>query len=176
MMLATVPVAMGIISPISGTLSDRFGTRIIAVFGLAILLLGYLSLSQLTLETGTLEYLIRFLPVGLGMGIFQSPNNSTIMGSAPKGRLGIVSGMLAINRSIGQTTGIAILGAFWASRVSIYNQEQIIISATDAASIFQVMGLRTTFILISVIILIALGLSIWGLILERNKNIVPQET
>jgi MFS family permease len=169
LLLAVVPIAMGIISPISGTLSDRFGTRIIAVFGLVILLTGYISLSQLKLETGTVEYILRFLPVGLGMGIFQSPNNSTIMGSAPKGRLGIVSGMLAINRTIGQTTGIAILGAFWASRVSLYNQEPMIISATDADSFYQVLGLRTTFMLISIIILIALGFSIWGLIIERSN-------
>ncbi len=169
MLLAVLPIAMGIISPISGTLSDRFGTRSIAVLGLVILLIGYMSLSQLSMETCTVEFLARFFPVGLGIGIFQSPNNSTIMGSAPKGRLGIVSGMLAVNRTIGQTTGIAILGAFWASRVAFFNRGSIVVSATEADSFYQVLGLKSTFILISIIITIALGFSIWGLILERNK-------
>ena len=170
-----VPVVMGITSPISGTLSDRFGTRSIAVLGLVTLLIGYFSLSQLSLETSTLEYVIRYVPIGLGMGIFQSPNNSTIMGSAPKGRLGIVSGMLAINRTIGQTTGIAILGAFWASRVTLYNQGSVLVSATEADPIYQVRGLNNTFLLISLIILIALGVSIWGLLIERKKVCIAKE-
>jgi hypothetical protein len=45
----------------------------------------------------------------------------------------------------------------------------MIISATDADSYYQVLGLRTTFMLISIIILIALGFSIWGLIIERSN-------
>jgi EmrB/QacA subfamily drug resistance transporter len=175
LLLAVVPVVMGITSPISGTLSDRFGTRSIAVLGLVTLLIGYFSLSQLSLETSTLEYVIRYVPIGLGMGIFQSPNNSTIMGSAPKGRLGIVSGMLAINRTIGQTTGIAILGAFWASRVTLYNQGSVLVSATEADPIYQVRGLNNTFLLISLIILIALGVSIWGLLIERKKVCIAKE-
>ena len=55
-----------------------------------------------------------FQPIGIGVGMFQSPNNSAIMGSAPPERLGIASGMLAVTRTLGQTTGIAILGALWA--------------------------------------------------------------
>ena len=102
LLLAAVPIAMGIVAPIAGSLSDRFGTRPIAVIGLSILLVGYYGLSKLHIQTSTFEYLLRFLPIGLGMGIFSSPNNSTIMGTAPRERLGIVSGILAVNRTLGQ--------------------------------------------------------------------------
>ena len=52
------------------------------------------------------------------MGVFQSPNNSAVMGSASAARLGVTSAMLTITRNTGQLTGIAVLGAIWALRVS----------------------------------------------------------
>ena len=69
-----------------------------------------LRFSKLHIQTSTFEYLLRFLPIGLGMGIFSSPNKSTIMGTAPCERLGIVSSILAVNRTLAQMTGIAIMG------------------------------------------------------------------
>jgi len=168
LMLAVVPIAMGVVSPISGSLSDRFGSRVIAVLGLIILLVGYYAISQLKLTTTMLEYILRFLPIGLGMGVFQSPNNSTIMGHAPRNQLGVVSGMLAINRTIGQTIGIAILGALWASRIIFYSNSSLNASGTNAVSIYQVLALHDTFIIVFFIILVALVLSIWGLLIERN--------
>jgi len=90
------------------------------------------------------------------------------MGHAPRNQLGVVSGMLAINRTIGQTIGIAILGALWASRIIFYSNSSINASGTNAVSIYQVLALHDTFIIVFFIILVALVLSIWGLLIERN--------
>ena len=170
LLLATVPIAMGIVAPISGTLSDRLGSRRIAVIGLLILLVGYYLTSNLNMQTNALEYVLRFLPIGLGMGIFQSPNNSAIMGAAPKERLGVVSGILAINRTIGQITGIAILGAIWSSQVTKYTAEGLRIDATNAPSPLQVAGLQSTLMVTVLLISLALGLSIWALIQEHHDR------
>ncbi|HKI53496.1 MAG TPA: MFS transporter [Anaerolineales bacterium] len=170
LLMATVPVALGIIAPISGTLSDRFGSRPITVAGLAVLTVGFLAVSSLNAETTTFGYIIRFLPVGLGIGIFQSPNNSAIMGAAPRNRLGIASGMLAVTRTLGQTTGIATLGALWAGHVFKYAGDVIPGGATSAPIFAQVSALRDTFVLVSVLIFIALLLSIWGLREERKQR------
>jgi len=116
-LLAIIPISMGVTAPIAGSLSDRVGTRPITVAGLLVLVVGYYAVSTLSLQTTALGFTVRFLPIGVGMGIFQSPNNSAIMGSAPRARLGVASGLLAITRTLGQTTGIAVLGALWASRV-----------------------------------------------------------
>jgi len=116
-LLAVLPIALGISAPISGTLSDRFGSRPISVIGLAVTLVGFLALSTLTTETTAAGFALRYLPVGIGVGLFQSPNNSAIMGSVPRERLGIASGLLALTRSLGQTVGIAVLGAVWATYV-----------------------------------------------------------
>ena len=170
LLMATVPVALGIIAPVSGVLSDRFGSHLITVVGLAVLTAGFLAISSLDAETTTLGYILRFIPIGLGMGIFQSPNNSAIMGAAPRNRLGIASGMLAVTRTLGQTTGIAALGALWAGQVFKHAGGVVAGGATVAPIPAQVFALRDTFVIVSVLILAALLLSIWGLVEERKQK------
>jgi len=113
---------------------------------------------------------LRFLPVGLGVGIFQSPNNSAIMGAAPRDRLGIASGMLAVTRTLGQTTGIAVLGALWAGQVFKHAGEVLTAGATAAPIPAQVFALRDTFVIVSVLIFAALLLSLWGLREESRQK------
>jgi MFS family permease len=168
LMLAAVPIGLGLAAPISGVLSDRFGTRPITVIGLAILLAGYLAVSTLDEDTTTLGYLLRFLPIGIGMGVFQSPNNSAIMGSAPRERLGVASGLLAITRTLGQTTGIATLGALWAARVAYHTGGTSQGDATTAPVAAQVAGQQDTFLVVLVLITLALALGVWGLVQERR--------
>jgi EmrB/QacA subfamily drug resistance transporter len=168
LMLAVVPVFLGVTAPVSGALSDRLGTRPITVVGLLVLLLGYLFLSRLDAQTGILSFLLLFFPIGIGMGMFQSPNNSAILGSAPRERLGVASGLLSITRALGQTTGIALLGAFWAARVIGQAGTAVTGGATAAPPEAQVAGLQDTFAFISVLIALALALSLWGLNQERR--------
>jgi MFS family permease len=130
--------------------------------------------STLTSETTTLGYLLRFLPVGIGLGAFQSPNNSAIMGTAPRERLGVASGLLSITRTLGQTTGIAVLGALWASRVASYAGGTVHGGSTDAPAAAQVAGLHDVFSVIIVLIASALALSIWAFLQERRGRRMTQ--
>ena len=116
MMMAT-PVAMGLIAPTAGTLSDRYGTRSISVIGLLIVAGGLLCVTTLHSDVTVLGFLLRVVPLGLGMGVFQSPNNSAIMGEAPPERLGIASGLMALSRNLGTTTGIPLAGAIFTTIV-----------------------------------------------------------
>jgi EmrB/QacA subfamily drug resistance transporter len=173
LLLAVVPLAAGLFSPIAGTLSDRFGTRSITTLGLAVLIIGYLSLTTLSEDTSSLGYILRFFPVGMGTGIFQSPNNSAIMGAATRRHLGVVSGLLSITRTLGQTSGIAAIGAFWAARVSFYAGTDFKAGPTRTNIEAQVHGLHDA--LSGVVILIGLGLllNLWALMLEwiqRNRR------
>lgn len=167
-LMVVVPVCLGIMAPISGTLSDKVGTRPITAIGLVFLLIGYISASTLSLETTALGYALRFIPVGIGVGIFQSPNNSAVMGSAPKSQLGVVSSLLAITRTLGQTTGIALLGAFWASRTFAYAGQVFPGGATDAPYAAQVAGQHDTFILAFVVTSVSLVLALMAVQRERK--------
>jgi EmrB/QacA subfamily drug resistance transporter len=168
LLLAVVPIGLGVAAPLSGWLSDRFGTRPITVAGLAVMLVGFFALSTLDEDTTALGYVLRFLPIGIGVGIFQSPNNSSIMGSAPREHLGIASGMLAVTRTLGQTAGIAVLGALWASRVFFYVGEALEGGATAAPPAAQVAALQDTFLITTLLITLALALASWGLVQERR--------
>jgi EmrB/QacA subfamily drug resistance transporter len=84
LMLAVLPVALGITSPIAGSISDRVGVRSVTITGLILLVIGYMASSTLSQETTLAGYILRLIPIGVGMGIFQSPNNSAIMGAAPR--------------------------------------------------------------------------------------------
>jgi EmrB/QacA subfamily drug resistance transporter len=172
LLLAVVPVTLGITAPLSGSLSDRYGTRPITVTGLIVLLFGYYAMSTLTANTTALGFVLRFMPIGIGMGIFQSPNNSAIMGSAPKERLGIVSGMLAITRSLGQTTGVAVLGAVWAARTFLIAGLPIIGSATELPPSAQVNALSDTFILSVILIGCALAIAIVAWAQEKRRSAI----
>jgi EmrB/QacA subfamily drug resistance transporter len=169
LLMAVIPVGMGVVAPISGMMSDRLGIRPITVTGLVMLVLGYAALSTLSTGTSVPGYLWRMLPVGIGMGIFQSPNNSAIMGSVPRERLGIASGLLSITRTLGQITGIAILGAVWAGRV-MAQAGAVAGGATSAPATAQVAGLQDTFTVVAILVAVGVGLSVWGLVQERRLN------
>jgi EmrB/QacA subfamily drug resistance transporter len=168
LLMATVPLAIGVVAPISGAVSDRIGPRPITVVGLATMLLGFYAMSTLDAQTGTLGYVLRFLPVGVGMGIFQSPNNSAVMGAVPRQRLGIASGLLSVTRTLGQITGIAVLGALWASQVAYHSGAALLGGVTNAPAAAQVAGLHNTFLVVMVLLALGLALSVWGLVQERR--------
>jgi EmrB/QacA subfamily drug resistance transporter len=169
LLMAVVPIMLGITSPISGVLSDRFGTRPITVIGLAVLVVGYYGLTMLDAHTTAWLYILLFMPIGAGMGIFQSPNNSAIMGAAPRTQLGVASGLLAISRVLGQTVGTALIGALWASRVFDHVGQRLEGGATTAPPTAQVAGLHDTFFLIPILIIIALALGLWAWFGERRS-------
>jgi len=165
---AVLPIMLGIMAPIAGGLSDRYGARRITVIGLFALLVGYIATTTLDADTSALGYILRLLPIGLGMGIFQSPNNSAVMGSVPRERLGVVSGLLSVTRTLGQTVGIAVLGAVWAGRVAFHAHGTFEGSATDAPAAIQVAAMQDTFAVVVVLIALALAVAVWGWWQMRN--------
>jgi MFS family permease len=157
------------VAPFAGSLSDRIGTRPMTVAGLSVLLGGFLAISTLGLTTTAAGYILRFLPVGLGMGIFQSPNNSAIMGAAPRDRLGIVSGMLALTRTVGQTTGIALVGAAWASLTFAHAGQIYAEGATTAPAAAQISGLQDVLLALVGLLTVGLALAVWALMESRRQ-------
>ena len=170
LLMAIIPIMVGIFSPISGTLSDRFGTRSISAVGLAFMFIGFISVSTLTTQTSIGGYLLRFIPVGIGIGVFQSPNNSAIMGTASRSNLGIMSGITSISRTLGQTIGTAVIGAIWASRTFFHAGQSFPGGATQAPALAQVTGQQNTFQIVAVIIMVALLLGVLGLLRERKHK------
>jgi EmrB/QacA subfamily drug resistance transporter len=118
LMMVISPIAISIMSTVSGRLSDRFGPRWIAPIGMAILGFGLFNVSTLTPDSTVFDIIIRVVFIGFGFGTFQSPNTSSVMGSLPKERGGIANGILSVMRTIGQISGVTVAGAIWTSRVA----------------------------------------------------------
>jgi len=104
------PLALGVVAPIAGRLADRVRAGLIGGIGLGIFAVGLSALSQLGDHASSLDIAWRMAICGAGFGLFQSPNNRTIVGSAPRQRSGAAGGMLATARLLGQTTGAVAVG------------------------------------------------------------------
>lgn len=115
LLLTPLPLTIAIIAPFSGRLADRIGTRWLAAGGLAIACLGLVFISHLKADSSIFDIIWRLVLTGVGQAIFQSPNNSALMGSAPREAQGIASGFLATGRVVGQSVSVALAGAIFAS-------------------------------------------------------------
>ena len=116
--LFVMPVAMVVLSPVSGWLSDRIGSRVLCSLGLALICVGLLWSSTLSLASTSVDVALRLFLMGFGMGLFSSPNTSAVMGSVEKTHLGVASGTLGTMRVLGQSMSLALMGAVFASFIS----------------------------------------------------------
>jgi EmrB/QacA subfamily drug resistance transporter len=123
LLLTPLSLTTLVVAPISGSLSDRIGSRLLATTGLVVMAVGLVSLAQMDAQTGGRGVVWRLVIVGLGLGLFTSPNNSSVLGSVPRSRLGSASGTVAQMRITGQVLGVAAGGAILASRISEHARE-----------------------------------------------------
>jgi EmrB/QacA subfamily drug resistance transporter len=109
--LIPVSASLAVIGPVSGTLSDRYGSRPFAILGLLVSAGGFLWLTQIGPTTGFLELLGPFILVGLGMGLFAAPNRASMMNAVTPARRGVASGIgtTLVNSGVTLSLGVAIV-------------------------------------------------------------------
>lgn len=118
LVLLSMPAVMTVLSPLSGWLSDRVGSRALASGGMLLIAAGLALLSTLDGGAGPLELVAYLLLLGVGMGLFSSPNTSAIMGCVERTQLGVASGTLSTMRTVGQSLSLAFMGALIATASS----------------------------------------------------------
>jgi predicted MFS family arabinose efflux permease len=124
-LLAVNSVATIVCGPVSGSLSDRFGAQRFAAAGAAATALAFVFMMFFDLDTGMTAIIPVLILLGAGIGMFQTPNSSMIMGSVPRDRLGTASALMATLRQVGISLGMALAGALYASRLVHYQSEWI---------------------------------------------------
>lgn len=127
------PIVMAVIAPISGSLSDKIGSRIPATLGMVILAIGLIFLAISVHSSGLTMIALALGVIGLGVGLFVSPNNSALMGAAPRTRQGIASGVLATARNAGMVMGVGIAGAVLTTVMANVGGESGLTSGVRAA-------------------------------------------
>lgn len=117
LLLSSFPLVILVVGPLSGTLSDRIGSRGLSSFGMAVSAVSLLLLSRLTPQSHWTEIVWPLVLLGFGNGIFQSPNSSALMGSVPRTHLGIAAGILSTARNTGMVMGVAFAGVVFNHRL-----------------------------------------------------------
>lgn len=115
LILVAQPAVMAIFSPIAGRLSDRIQPRFLTTIGMTMCTIGLAAFSTLTQTTPIWVIVILLLWVGMGFGLFSSPNMNTIMSSVDRTQYGLASGTAATMRVIGQIVSMTIATLFFAA-------------------------------------------------------------
>ncbi len=108
LLLSVQPLLMALVASPSGWLSDRVGSRALATLGLSLSAAGLLGLSWLGAGASDLAVAAAMAVVGLGTGIFISPNSSALMGAAPRAQQGVAGSVMAEARILGMLAGVAL--------------------------------------------------------------------
>jgi EmrB/QacA subfamily drug resistance transporter len=102
------PLAMAVLAPLTGWMSERFLPERLCSLGLIINGVAFFFLSFLSAESTSVTVIVWLTVLGFGMGLFQTPNNNLLMSSLPRQRLGVGSSFLSIVRSVGNSAGTAL--------------------------------------------------------------------
>lgn len=113
LLLTPLPLSIAIISPFTGMLADKIGTRWLAAAGMLVITGGLVWLSFLDENTSRTMLVIELVVIGIGQAMFAPPNNSALMGAAPSEHQGVAAGVLATSRVVGQSLSIALAGAIF---------------------------------------------------------------
>ncbi|WP_217430309.1 MFS transporter [Sphingomonas bacterium] len=108
LLITAIPLGVAVAAPLAGRLVDRYPSGLLGGIGLAMMATGYLLLVALTRAT-TVSLIVALAICGFGFGLFQAPNNRTMLGVAPQQRSGAAAGMLATARLVGQTLGAVLV-------------------------------------------------------------------
>jgi EmrB/QacA subfamily drug resistance transporter len=108
LVLTAEPTLSLVSGPLGGRLSDRFGSRALVVTGLGITGIALWSLSRLSLTSSLWDVVWRVALVGLGIGLFYSPNSSALLGASPPSGLGVAAGVSSVARNLGMVSGLTV--------------------------------------------------------------------
>jgi DHA2 family multidrug resistance protein-like MFS transporter len=99
------PVAIVLVAPLVGRLTDRYPAALLSTIGLVINSAGFLLLRLMPPHPTDLDIIWRIAVAGVGFGLYQPPNNKAMITTAPNNRTGSASGMISVARLLGQTIG-----------------------------------------------------------------------
>ncbi len=174
LILMALPIAMGLLSPVSGTLSDKIGPAPLTVAGLGVLLLGTGCLAFATGGT-PLWGLIAFLVlIGIGSGLFAAPNTSLIMGTAPKDKLGIAGSINGFMRNCGSAVGVSLFSSIQYAVMSAIDGRPVTGYVPGKPQLF-LSAWKTVFLFGVVLLAVGLTLTVVRLMKQKKEQVVQEK-
>ena len=163
--LILVPAALTMIvtGPVGGRLSDRYGWRKFNVGGMTLAATGLFILSRLTEDSSLVLVMAAMVIQTTGGGIFNAPNNSSILSVVEPGRQGVASGFLNLIRNSANVTGVAVATAIVTAIMAAEGFQPSLAAVSDATdtgvlSAFT-SGLRVAYLATGCVVVVGIGLS-----------------
>lgn len=170
LVLMMYPLILAVVAPLSGHLSDKIGSEILTFIGLVITSVGLLLMSILNENSSIISMLIYITVMSIGNGLFQAPNNSLVMSTVPKNKLGIAGSVNALVRNLGMVCGIALSTTILYNRMSYkigYHVTDYVVGRSDAF----IYGMKIVYITAAIICIIGSVLTSFRLF-GRKENLV----
>jgi EmrB/QacA subfamily drug resistance transporter len=177
--LVVVPgaICMALLGPLSGRLSDHYGWRPFTIGGLALSTTGLLILSRLTEGSSLLLVLPALILHSSGMGVFYSPNSSSILSTVERESYGIVSALLNLVRNAGNVTSVAVATAIVTATMGAMGFEPSLNAVQNggAPGVSQAFtsGLRVAYLVMAGLTLLAMALSAFRFGLVKELKPAP---
>lgn len=144
------PLILSVVAPMSGSLSDKIGSELLTFIGLIFTSLGLMLLSMLNENSNLVQMALYVAVLAVGNGLFQSPNNSLVMSTVPKSKLGIAGGINALVRNLGLIFGVSLSTTLLYNRMSELIGHRVVsyVPGRDDAFIY---GMRIVYITAAII-------------------------
>jgi EmrB/QacA subfamily drug resistance transporter len=125
-------VVIVLVAPIAGSLSDRLGSRLLCTIGAALIVIGQFFIASLAVDSSVPRLILPLLLIGLGWAIFNSPNQSAILGSVPRDKVGTASGMNTTTARTGGAMGVALSATLFTYGLAAAGLSQTQIEAPES--------------------------------------------
>ncbi|MBK8117888.1 MAG: MFS transporter [Sulfuritalea sp.] len=153
LVMSSGPIAAALTGVPAGRIVDRLGAHCMSIVGLIAMVVGSTVLSLLPAKFGIPGYIVPLVVITAGYALFQAANNTAVMTNIQPDQRGVVSGMLNLSRNLGLITGASVMGSVFALGSAMNNNTT---AHPDAVAT----GMRITFAVSAVLILVALAISV----------------
>ncbi|WP_195267269.1 MFS transporter [Eubacterium sp. 1001713B170207_170306_E7] len=172
LLMTVIPLITAVMGPISGTMSDHIGSELPTMIGLIFTTVGLALMTMLGINT-TIAVIILFLAVvAVGSALFQSPNNSLVMGSVSRDELGLVGSLAGLVRNMGMSVGITAGTSLLYSRMSDMAGYRVTNYIPGQPDIF-LYGLHSVYIMLALVVFVGALLTIVRFIYARRQERKP---
>ncbi|GHG54228.1 MFS transporter [Streptomyces griseocarneus] len=165
LVLSVGPLVAALTGVPAGRIADRFGAQRMTIAGLVATAAGSCLLSLLPTSLGVVGYIAPIVVVTAGYAVFQTANNTTVMADIRPDQRGVTSGMLNLSRNLGLVTGTSVMGAVFALASATTD-------VATAGSEAVATGMRVTFAVAAILIVVALAIAVAGRALSRRTAAV----
>lgn len=173
LLIAVGPLATTILGPIAGKAASRFGNQAVMIAGMIGFGIGCCLMTTLTKNSSPFDFALRIAISNGSFAFFQTPNNAAVITSAQPEQRGVISGLLNLARTLGQTTGASLMGAIYAyftMAAQKAHSGEVHGSTSSITPAAIISGVHGTFLVVTVVVLIAIIIGIFTLSQKKESS------